>query len=74
MTQTYPLPLINSRVKVDQDVAVMKMEEPVDEDGPLQAEGRDHEVEAYRAKTVALQEHHQEAETDEDHDVDILEH
>lgn len=71
---TLTLPPINSRVQVDQDEAVMKMEEPVDEDGPLEAQGRDHEVEAHRAEAVALQEHHEEAETDEDHDVDVLEH
>lgn len=50
------------------------MEEAVDEDGPLQEHGGQHEVDADRAEAVPLQEGHQEAEADEDHDVDVLEH
>lgn len=50
------------------------MEETVDEDGPLEAEGGYHKVETHRTEAITLQEHHQEAEADEDHNVDILEH
>lgn len=50
------------------------MEEAIDEDGPLEAEGGHHEVKTHRAEAIPLQEHHEEAEADEDHDVNILEH
>lgn len=49
------------------------MKEALHECGPLQGEGRDQEVEAHTAKAVTLQEGHEEAETDEDHHMHILE-
>lgn len=48
------------------------VEKALHERGPLQGEGRDQEVEAHAAEAVALQEGHEEAETDEDHHVHIL--
>ena len=41
---------------------------------PLEDKGCNEEVEAYAAKSIALQERHQKTETDENHDMDILEH
>ncbi len=49
------------------------MEEALHECCPLQGESCDQEVKANAAETVALQEGHEEAETDEDHHVHILE-
>jgi hypothetical protein len=40
----------------------------------LKANGRAHHVEGDGAEAVLLQEGHEEAEADEDHDVHILEH
>ncbi len=50
------------------------VEESLAEGGPLQRDGGDQEIQRHGAVAVLLQERHQEAETDEDHDVDILEH
>ncbi len=44
------------------------------ESGPLEDDGGDQEVDSHCAVAVLLQKGHQEAETDEHHDVDILEH
>lgn len=56
------------------DFATMHtMEESLHQRGPLQWKGCDQEVEAHTAKAVALQECHEEAETDEDHHMYILE-
>lgn len=49
------------------------VEKALHERGPLQGKGCDQEVEAHAAEAVALQEGHEEAETDEDHHVHILE-
>lgn len=49
------------------------VEEALHERSPLQREGCNQEVEAYAAEAVALQEGHEEAKTDEDHHVHILE-
>lgn len=58
----------------DVDLASMQtVEEALHERGPLQGEGGDQEVEAHAAEAIALQEGHEEAETDEDHHVNILE-
>lgn len=58
----------------DVDFAMMQaVEEALHEGGPLQGKGCDQEVEAHAAEAVALQEGHEEAEADEDHDVHILE-
>lgn len=58
----------------DVDLAFMHaVEEALHERGPLQREGRNQEVEAHAAEAVALQEGHEEAETDEDHHVHVLE-
>ncbi len=48
--------------------------EPLAEGGPLEDDGGDQEVYSHGAVAVLLQEGHQEAEADEHHDVDILEH
>lgn len=49
------------------------MEEALHQRCPLQGKGCDQEVEAHAAEAVALQEGHEEAETDEDHHMHILE-
>lgn len=57
----------------DVDLSSMQtVEEALHERGPLQGEGGDQEVEAHAAEAIALQEGHEEAETDEDHHVNIL--
>lgn len=67
--QVHTLPL-----HADVDLAsVHAVEEALHERGPLQGEGCDQEVEAHAAEAVSLQEGHEEAETDEDHHVHILE-
>lgn len=56
------------------DLASMHaMEEALHQCGPLQGKGSDQEVKAHTAEAVALQEGHEEAETDEDHYMHILE-
>lgn len=54
-------------------VRVQGVEPALHEQSPLQAEGGDQEVEAHAAKTVALQEGHEESKPNEDHDMDVLE-
>lgn len=49
------------------------VEEALHQRGPLQGEGRDQKVEPHAAEAISLQEGHEEAETDEDHHVHILE-
>ena len=49
------------------------VEEALDERGPLQGKGGQEEGEAHAAEAVALQEDHEEAETQEDHGMHILE-
>ena len=49
------------------------MEPALHEQRPLEAEGSDEEVEAHSAEAVLLQKRHQEAKSNKDHDVDILE-
>lgn len=44
------------------------------EQAPLQAEGSQEQVDAHATESVSLQESHEEAKADEDHDVDILKH
>ncbi len=48
--------------------------EPLAEGGPLKDDGGDQKKDSHCAVAVLLQKGHQEAETDEHHDVDILEH
>ena len=50
------------------------MDEAAGEDRPLYDDGRDEKVVADAAEAVALEEGHEEAEADEDHHVDVLEH
>lgn len=50
------------------------MPESLHEEAPLQAEGSQQQVDAHAAESISLQEGHEEAEADEDHDVDILKH
>ena len=62
---------------VDGEVVLLLLvhgDEALDDDGPLEGERRQEEVEADRRVAVPLQERHQEPEADEDHDVDILKH
>ena len=52
----------------------MHVEEALAERRPLQNDGRNEEIERHGAVAVTFQERHQEAETDEHHHVNILEH
>lgn len=52
---------------------IQGMEPALHEQRPLEAEGGDQKVEAYSSKTVAFQKSHEETESNEDHDVDVLE-
>lgn len=58
----------------DFDLAVFHVPDALHEEAPLQAEGSQEQVDAHAAEAVSLEEGHQEAEADEDHDVDILKH
>ena len=49
-------------------------DETVGQRGPLQNEGGQQKVEPDAAKPVALEERHEKPETDEHHDVNVLEH
>lgn len=49
------------------------MEPALHEKSPLETEGRNQEVEAHTTEAVALQEGHEEAESNKNHDMDILE-
>ena len=59
---------------VDLDLAVRQVPEALGEQTPLQAEGGQQQVSSHAAEAVPLQEGHEEAEADEYHHVDILEH
>lgn len=59
---------------VDFDLAVLHVPEALHEEAPLQAEGSQEQVDAHAAEPVSLQEGHEEAEADEDHDVNVLKH
>jgi hypothetical protein len=64
----------HQRFQADPDFSVFHREESSAEDGPLDHQGGQEQVESYRTVTIPLQEGHQEAETDEDHHVDVLKH
>ena len=49
------------------------MPEADDEDGELHGPSGNHEIEADRGPAVRLQENHEEAEADENHDMHVLE-
>lgn len=58
----------------DVDLAsVHAVEEALHQRGPLQGKRCDQEVEAHATEAVLLQKGHEEAETDEDHHMNILE-
>lgn len=52
---------------------VHAVEEALHQRGPLQRESCDQEVEAHTTEAVPLQKGHEEAETDEDHHMNVLE-
>ena len=55
-------------------LAVSTIEEPaLDENGPLNSESSEQEIETKWRPWISFQESHQETETDDDHHVDILE-
>ena len=65
----------NSRVHVDMYRPMVHVQNPTgSECTPLDGNGGDQHVESEAAESVSFQECHQEAEPDEYHDVDILEH
>lgn len=56
------------------DFAIVKgVEKSLDEDRPLEGKSSDQKIESHPTEAVALQEGHQEAEAEENHDVDVLE-
>ena len=55
-------------------VVAPRVEEAVDESEDLDGEGGAYHVEGDRGEAVLLEEGHEEADTSEDHDVDVLEH
>lgn len=54
-------------------LGVQGVEPALHEKSPLEAEGSDQEVESHSAEAVAFEEGHEEAESNKDHHVDILE-
>lgn len=59
---------------IDFSSAVVQGVEPaLHEKSPLKAKSSDQEVESHTTKTVALQKGHEEAKTNKDHDMHILE-
>lgn len=63
---------LNSNCDLSSGV-VQGVEPALHEKSPLEAEGSDEEVEAHSAKAVAFEEGHEEAESNKDHHVDVLE-
>ena len=61
-------------VNWDLDPSIVQMQEARHESRPLNDKSTDHKVEANRWKAIAFEESHQVTETDEHHNVDILEH
>ncbi len=59
---------------VDDDLAVVHVEEATEEHVPLDGEGGDDHIESDAREAVALEERHEEPEADEDHDVHVLKH
>lgn len=55
-------------------LAVKCVVESLAESGPLEDDGGNQEVNSHGTVAVLLKERHQESETDEHHDVHILEH
>lgn len=53
--------------------SVHAVEEALHQSGPLQGKSRDQEVEANATEAVLLQKGHEEAKTDEDHHMNVLE-
>lgn len=65
------LPLYSN---IDFPSAVVQGVEPaLHEESPLKAKGSDQEVESHTTEAVAFQEGHEEAKSNKDHDMDILE-
>lgn len=58
----------------DLPITVVQWVEPaLHQQRPLEAKGSDEEVEAYSTKAVPLEKRHQEAKSNKDHHMDILE-
>lgn len=66
--------LTDECLQADEDFSPFHLEEAPTDDSPLDHEGGQQQVEAYCAVPVPLQEGHQEAEPDENHHMDVLEH
>ena len=69
-----PFPNRYLRFNIDSDLAIVQLQETPHKCRPFQDESCDEEVEAHTTERVLPQEGHQEPETDEDHDMDILEY
>lgn len=68
------LPLVDLPLHANVDLAFMHaVEEALHQSGPLQGKSCDQEVEANATEAIPLQEGHEEAKTDEDHHMNILE-
>lgn len=59
---------------VDFNLAMLHVPEALHEETPLEAEGRQEQVDADTTEPVFLQERHEEPKADEDHHVDVLKH
>ena len=66
--------LIYLRLNINKYLVVMEMKKAAHKRRPLNDKSANEEVEANGGKAIALQKGHQEAETDEHHNVHILEH
>lgn len=53
---------------------MLHVQEPTEEDVPLDYESSNDHIEPNTREPIALEERHEEAEPNEDHHVDVLEH
>ena len=67
-------PMFNGAISMLDVGVVMQVKESDDKGGPLEADHGAEHVEGHGAQPVLFQEGHEEAKTDEYHDVNILEH
>lgn len=68
--------IIESHLHSDVNVVlpITEIKESMDQEWPLNDESSQQQVQADSSEAITSKESHQEAETDEDHDMDILEH
>ena len=59
---------------IDRELFAVVMDQSTNDGGPLDGQGGYEHVKANTAEAIPLEEHHEKAEADEDHDVYVLEH